>query len=218
MVQATQVEAGARQEDGAAAVLPEGAVRIAVAYAEKGRAKALGARWDPQVRTWYVPAGVALGEFAEWLPVDLDAERVDLGLEAGAQGLRVGIALLGSRQPCWKCNRSTASVVALRREDADLLLLDFEFAKRVARALLPEPVRVAANVGIIEKRFVRKLGRRALSNGCHWCDALQSDHRLFAEDLHEVLTATPEALEELVNADIPVDLWDRMEVARAEEP
>jgi hypothetical protein len=37
-----------------------------VPYEEKDAAKALGARWDPTRRTWYVPAGVDINKFARW--------------------------------------------------------------------------------------------------------------------------------------------------------
>lgn len=215
MAQGTQVETRTGHEEGAAGVLPQGAVRIDVAYAEKGRVKALGARWDPGVKSWYVPEGVELGGFDEWLPLDLDAERRDLGLGDAAQGPQVGVALLGLRLPCWKCNRDTVTMVGLRRGETDLLLLDTELGKRAGRALLPETVRVAASVGRVERRFIRKLGRRALANGCHWCDALQADRRLFAEDMAQVLSAGSEALEPLVTAEIPLDLWERLRTEHA---
>lgn len=39
-----------------------------VPFAEKDTAKALGARWNAQLRKWYVPQGNALEPFARWLP------------------------------------------------------------------------------------------------------------------------------------------------------
>ncbi len=38
-------------------------------FKDKDKVKALGARWDPAKRQWYVPDGLALTPFAEWLPV-----------------------------------------------------------------------------------------------------------------------------------------------------
>lgn len=37
-----------------------------VPYAQKDAAKALGARWDPAKKKWYVPAGVDVAPFAGW--------------------------------------------------------------------------------------------------------------------------------------------------------
>jgi exodeoxyribonuclease VII large subunit len=42
-------------------------------YKDKDRVKTLGARWDPTRRQWYVPDGLALTPFAEWLPAGGDA-------------------------------------------------------------------------------------------------------------------------------------------------
>src|SRR5690606_6413833 len=47
-----------------------------VSFAEKDAAKALGARWNPEMRKWYVPQGVDLAAFAAWLPQEL-AVQVD---------------------------------------------------------------------------------------------------------------------------------------------
>lgn len=41
-------------------------VDLAVPFAEKDQAKALGARWDPDVKRWYVPAGVDADAFERW--------------------------------------------------------------------------------------------------------------------------------------------------------
>lgn len=41
---------------------------LKVPYADKDEAKALGARWDPKRKTWYVPDGAAAGPFERWLP------------------------------------------------------------------------------------------------------------------------------------------------------
>ena len=37
-----------------------------VPYAQKDAAKALGARWDPANKKWYVPAGKDMAPFAQW--------------------------------------------------------------------------------------------------------------------------------------------------------
>ncbi|KAF0811790.1 DNA primase TraC [Andreprevotia sp. IGB-42] len=41
-----------------------------VPFAEKDKAKALGARFDGGVKRWYVPHGVDVGLFQPWLPDD----------------------------------------------------------------------------------------------------------------------------------------------------
>lgn len=44
-----------------------------VPFREKDIAKSLGARWDRDNATWYVPAGVDLTPFSKWLPLDAAA-------------------------------------------------------------------------------------------------------------------------------------------------
>lgn len=43
-------------------------VYLSVPFIAKDRAKALGARWDPERRQWFVPDGIDAAEFTEWLP------------------------------------------------------------------------------------------------------------------------------------------------------
>jgi exodeoxyribonuclease VII large subunit len=43
---------------------------LTASYAEREQVKALGARWDPDQRKWYVPAGRDLALFSAWLPAD----------------------------------------------------------------------------------------------------------------------------------------------------
>jgi len=42
-------------------------IYLNVPYAQKDAAKALGARWDPATKKWYVPAGKDMAPFAHWL-------------------------------------------------------------------------------------------------------------------------------------------------------
>jgi hypothetical protein len=57
-----------------------------VPYAEKDEARALGARWNPSRKRWYVPPGVALDAFEKWLPkegADADAGVTKSGWKPG---------------------------------------------------------------------------------------------------------------------------------------
>lgn len=46
---------------------------LKVPYAEKDKAKALGARWNAERKAWYVPEGTAATPFEQWLSGDGDA-------------------------------------------------------------------------------------------------------------------------------------------------
>ena len=43
-------------------------VYLAVPYAAKDAAKALGARWNRTAKAWYVPPGADLAGFQRWMP------------------------------------------------------------------------------------------------------------------------------------------------------
>ncbi|AOV18772.1 exodeoxyribonuclease VII large subunit (plasmid) [Acidihalobacter aeolianus] len=45
--------------------------QLNVPFQEKEAAKALGARWNPAARQWYVPEGVSLEPFSKWLPAEV---------------------------------------------------------------------------------------------------------------------------------------------------
>lgn len=68
-----------------------------VPYSEKDEAKALGARWNPQVRKWYVPAGIDLALFTPWLPeglsIDLVTSDTEQSISEKALSKKQGITL-----------------------------------------------------------------------------------------------------------------------------
>lgn len=47
-----------------------------VPFAQKDAAKALGARWDPAKKKWYVPPGKDIAPFAQWHSDDAASETV----------------------------------------------------------------------------------------------------------------------------------------------
>jgi exodeoxyribonuclease VII large subunit len=64
---------------------------LVVPFQEKDRAKALGARWDADVRQWYVPSGVNLSVFRQWIPIagpsEKESQRRDLIAPAPIEAL-----------------------------------------------------------------------------------------------------------------------------------
>lgn len=60
-----------------------------VPYAEKDEARALGARWNPTRKRWYVPDGVALDAFDKWMPEGGAAEAAG-GKPGAGSGARTG--------------------------------------------------------------------------------------------------------------------------------
>jgi hypothetical protein len=87
-----------------------------VPYAEKDEARALGARWNPTRKKWYVPDGVALAPFERWLagaPADAGGARpgrVDTAaakLAVGANYVELAHAC-NPFEPCAECGAKLA--------------------------------------------------------------------------------------------------------------
>lgn len=46
---------------------PERGAILQVPFAEKERVKKLGARWDPDIKRWFVPKGMDTQPFTQWI-------------------------------------------------------------------------------------------------------------------------------------------------------
>ncbi len=55
---------------------------LEVPYTEKDEAKGLGARWDPEMKKWFVPKGRDTKPFARWIAQEKD---VDFGDHAESE-------------------------------------------------------------------------------------------------------------------------------------
>ena len=76
-----------------------------VPYAEKDEARALGARWNPGRKRWYVPTGVALDPFQKWLKAGDSGGRADTAaakLVVGANSVELAPAS-NPFEPCAEC-------------------------------------------------------------------------------------------------------------------
>lgn len=52
---------------------------LTTSYKDREQVKALGARWDPDQKKWFVPSGRDLAPFANWLPTGVPAAIVEAG-------------------------------------------------------------------------------------------------------------------------------------------
>ena len=44
-------------------------------FEEKDECKALGARWDPKARKWFIPEGLDVKPFQQWYPKDISTQK-----------------------------------------------------------------------------------------------------------------------------------------------
>ena len=76
-------------------------VFLTVPYAEKDAAKALGARWNPTRRRWYVADGVATEPFAKWIDAASASASTSASASAGGAarpGAKAGTGRVDSYQ------------------------------------------------------------------------------------------------------------------------
>ena len=184
-----------------------------VPYREKDQAKALGARWNPELRTWYVPAGVSVEQFARWLP------RAD----SAYVRLKAPIYAVEARTQCWSCGDLTP-VVALGVEALDESPTEGERAQHVAipKALensedregllvlsgieeLPPDLQelLAQRYPFLKKRYSKTAQIRYFMNHCR-CGAPLGDFFLHSEPGASFCPTSCEEAAQLVLRALPV--------------
>lgn len=156
---------------------------IGVPFEEKDQVKALGAKWDQQRRSWFVPEGVDLEPFARWFEVEEDRE----------------FYIVVARRRCWDCGKRT-TVVALGIPYGDHFR-DMADTRGGDPALRDGAPHIIDSLGLIPRlgamprelrnhldlkyayRLMRSktTGVAELNNCCDHCGALQGEHFDFHE-------------------------------------
>lgn len=71
-------------------------IRLDVPYSEKDEAKALGARWNPDMKSWTIEDGQDTSRFQKWLP-----KAPEFSIKADS------FSIVRGHSTCWKCHQST---------------------------------------------------------------------------------------------------------------
>jgi len=160
---------------------------LKVPNAEKDQAEALGARWEPSRRCWYVPDGVDLLPFRRWFPEQ----------GPGAPGLNLRSQetyLVTAPGRCWRCQQDTVVagfLMAPGFEDFSVWEDDpdgeghwgggegWRFAFHIDA--LPSPIAAQAIMRAPRYRRVFSQATRNAywANHCSTCEAPQGDFHLF---------------------------------------
>ena len=149
-------------------------IRLDVAFADNARVKALGARWDPAERCWWIAREHWRDELAAWLPRP-----------------PVPAIVLAITITCWRCHTPTAAIVGvlvaahLHPEHDPWGYIAFSDAAAALMTLTAD-WRSARKVGTIKPRHSRTQQRCYTSNGCAACDALLGDFFLHDELVEHV--------------------------------
>lgn len=153
---------------------------IEVPFAEKDDAKALGARWDPAARSWYVPAGRDPALFARWIPRPF---RID--------GPTIPARLVGLVERCYRCSSrgvALAGILVSTHYSLDPCgFIGFDFVARVLAELVNDtPLAQRYNIGRIRLRSSQIRPEGYVANACGYCDTLWGSFPL-QESLTEYL-------------------------------
>ncbi len=146
--------------------MADAVVMLEVPFAQKNEAKALGARWDPEAVSWYVPAGRDPAPFQRWVP-----RQVRTG------GSTIPARLLGQAQWCYRCNGRgvalTGILVAPRYSLDPCGFIGFDFVARALGTLVNgTPLAERYSIGRIRMRSSQAHPGGYVANACRYCDAL----------------------------------------------
>jgi len=167
---------------------------LTVPFAQKEKAKALGARWDPQQRCWWIPSEIDPAPFARWIPFAISTEPlyrtlgpVEIDEDFFAYVLGRPLEVFFIMVDCWKCHLLTLAFLGVvdRTNEASNLLYQANVIERL------NDMRIGFGLerfGCVKPRSSKTLQTSYVSQGCSHCDALIGDFPLGEHFNHLVST------------------------------
>ena len=147
-------------------------VYLNVPYAEKDRAKSLGARWDAQAKCWYIGAHIDRSLFKVWLPEATERAakgRTEYSIVSEDAYVATTISI------CWKCSDPTDVICiycALATIDGDHYRHLNCSNVTAMDAALEEQMKAYQRFRLA---YSKTANDHYFANHCRWCDALQGD-------------------------------------------
>ncbi|HEY3987032.1 DUF5710 domain-containing protein [Cedecea sp.] len=157
-------------------------IDLAVPFAEKDQVKALGGRWDPTNKVWYILEGLSVESFRKWIP--FRNVRSPFWYIAQTQGI------------CWKCKESTLLTSVLLPKGHETLEKDDESTEGATFWLKQEkpafifyideiPRDILINFNKVRHYLSRDFSKTTNShywmNHCEHCNQKQGDFSLHCE-------------------------------------
>lgn len=153
-----------------------------VPYGDKDEAKSLGAKWNPELKKWYVQNKDNYPKFAKWI------------LTQGYIVACDAIYVLEGKHKCFKCGKETKVIgFALENfyefegepyDDEDVEYTYDCGVIRIAGPIDPIPAPILNYLQSIynyKERYSNTTGESHINNCCDNCDVLQGDYFLFRE-------------------------------------
>ncbi len=179
-------------------------IDLQVPFPEREEAKRLGARWDPERRLWYVPAGVEAEPLRKWI--------------AAPESPNVRAAsyfLAESTRECWRCSRETRVLAIMLPADHEALDVDDDptcdewqaadepsVLSYIGQFADPIPARLRALAPHYRRDFSQTTGSSYWMNHCEHCGASQGDFALIEEFDSTFDPTTPERAQQILLREI----------------
>lgn len=191
-----------------------------VPYEEKDEAKSLGARWNPELKKWYVERKENYHKFKKWIS-RLDSFVVVCDYIYIVEGVK----------KCFRCGKDTR-VVAFGIEDCiefgedtaeEGFYEDFEGIINIASSINPMPKvleECLTEVYNYSYRYSKTVKHSYWANGCDNCDMIQGNFYLFNEVDSPFFITNPQDAHNLTIYKIPLKydmVFDSVEIAYGSE-
>ncbi len=148
-------------------------LKINVPFSEKDKAKSIGARWNSQQKTWYIPNNIKCFKlFHKWMPI------IDFNVI-----IRNYTYICFNSRKCWKCGSKTP-VIAISGKIFDVKDTDtdwesfkqFEFFYNIE--YIPEELSniISKHFPFLKIGYSQTLGSSYWLNHCIKCNAIQGDY------------------------------------------
>lgn len=147
-----------------------------VPYEEKEEAKKLGAKWNPEIKKWYVTNPKTYGNFLKWI-------------EGGEVSyiLCDELYLVEGKTQCYCCKQQIPVIGYGIKKMVTLYEDDIEFIDgtiHIGSIIDPIPETLLKYIQKhynYKMRYSKTIGDKYLANGCPNCDSLQGNFFLFQE-------------------------------------
>lgn len=172
-------------------------IELNVPFSQKDEAKKLGAKWDPEMRKWYITDSLSLGAFEKWLPSQYTSL---MGSGNPVYRLRSSYYyIVESYTVCWRCREMTSVHSFMLPSPHEIFeYLDEEVGNKtdsggwearhhntILSSLVGIPSTVADKLSLVTKRYFPKYSKKAgytyYMNHCEHCNAAQGDFYMHSE-------------------------------------
>lgn len=158
-------------------------IDLKVPFAEKDEAKLLGARWDKDLKTWYIPDGINASSFAKWLHASAISDEPKYAIRS------INYFIACSHTSCWKCQQLTkVFAFILPEEHQEYVFSDYEgedgywsnydaigTMSNVTGLELSVWKRLQTFTQLYKPAYSKQAGGRYFMNHCEHCNATQGD-------------------------------------------